>query len=131
MPDTCSRLLARTNRSERAEHIAEWIRLSGPKKVVAPVEEQTEEARQEMEESQSAISAQVEPKTPRRRHDIPTGNDRGRPESGINAAVRELGIERNEAQPRTTTTASPPRTPSPPHATLYNRVRNHPNGFLP
>src|SRR5260370_30305698 len=49
---------------ERAEHIAEWIRLT------------------EIE-----VSAQVAPK--------PQG---GRPESGIRAAARELGIERTDAQ---------------------------------
>jgi ParB family chromosome partitioning protein len=36
---------------------------------------------------QETISAQVEPKI-----------DRGRPEGGINAASRDLGIDRNEAQ---------------------------------
>jgi hypothetical protein len=53
---------------ERADQIAEWIRL-------------TEAER---------ISAQVEPEIPR---------GRGRPESGINAAARQLpGVDRNEAQ---------------------------------
>jgi ParB-like chromosome segregation protein Spo0J len=49
---------------ERAEHLAEWIRLT-----------------------EAEVSAQVAPK--------PQG---GRPESGIRAAARELGIERTEAQ---------------------------------
>jgi ParB family chromosome partitioning protein len=49
---------------ERAEHIAEWVRLT-----------------------EKEVSAQVAPK--------PQG---GRPESGIRAAARELGIERTDAQ---------------------------------
>lgn len=49
---------------ERAEHVAEWIRLT-----------------------EKEVSAQVAPK--------PQG---GRPESGIRAAARELGIERTDAQ---------------------------------
>jgi ParB family chromosome partitioning protein len=50
---------------ERADHIAEWVRLT--------------------EEKQSA---QLAPKAP-------VGH---RPQGGINAAVRELGIDRTEAQ---------------------------------
>jgi ParB family chromosome partitioning protein len=49
---------------ERAEHVAEWIRLN-----------------------EKEVSAQVAPK--------PQG---GRPESGIRAAARELGIDRTDAQ---------------------------------
>ena len=49
---------------ERADHIAEWVRLTAEKEV----------------------SAQSAPKLP------------GRPQGGINAAVRELGIDRTEAQ---------------------------------
>lgn len=63
---------------DRNEQEAEWIRL--------------------WEEEQAAVSAQLEPKAPRGRHDIPTGRPAHRPAGGINAAVRELGIERNEAQ---------------------------------
>jgi hypothetical protein len=56
--------------AERAAHIAEWVRLTGEKE----------------------ISAQLAPKIAK------DGSTRGRPESGINAAVRELGIDRSEAQ---------------------------------
>lgn len=51
---------------ERADHIAEWVRLTD-------------------EKNKGAICA-----------DIPRG--RGQPQGGVNAAVRELGIERTEAQ---------------------------------
>lgn len=54
---------------ERAEHVAEWVRLT-----------------------EQGIPAQVAPKIAK------DGSTRGRPESGINAAVRELGIDRTEAQ---------------------------------
>ncbi len=57
---------------ERAEHIAEWIRLTEEK----------------------LISAQVAPKSKSKTN--PKGS--GRQEGGINAAVRELGIDRTEAQ---------------------------------
>jgi ParB-like chromosome segregation protein Spo0J len=53
--------------TQRAQQIAEWIRLA--------------------EDRQSVVSAQVAPKVAH-----------GRPESGINLAARELGIERTEAQ---------------------------------
>jgi ParB-like chromosome segregation protein Spo0J len=53
--------------TQRAQQIAEWIRLA--------------------EDRQSAVSAQVAPKLAQ-----------GRPESGINFAARELGIDRTEAQ---------------------------------
>src|SRR5262249_52007282 len=54
---------------EEKEHIAEWIRLS---------------------EERERIKAQVAP--------MKKPHDRGRPNQGINAASRELGIERTEAQ---------------------------------
>ena len=57
--------------SERAENIAEWIRITGEK----------------------AVSAQLAPKLSARGR-----SGEGRPESGINAAVRDLGIDRTEAQ---------------------------------
>lgn len=57
---------------ERSEHIAEWVRLTEEK----------------------LKSAQVEPKSKTAAN--PRGS--GRQESGINSAVRQLGIERNEAQ---------------------------------
>jgi ParB family chromosome partitioning protein len=56
---------------ERSDHIAEWVKLTGEK----------------------VVSAQVGPKLSTRGH-----ADEGRPESGINAAVRELGITRQEGQ---------------------------------
>jgi hypothetical protein len=56
--------------SERAEHIAEWVRLTNEKMEQQP--------------------AQVAP--PVRKH------GHAQPGSGINAAVRELGIDRTEAQ---------------------------------
>jgi hypothetical protein len=56
---------------ERSEHIAEWVRLTGD----------------------IPDSAQVAPKLSSRGR-----AGEGRPESGINAAVRELGIDRTEAQ---------------------------------
>lgn len=52
---------------ERADHIAEWVKLTDEK-----------------------VKAQVAPLT--------KPHDRGRPNQGINAAVRELGIDRTEAQ---------------------------------
>lgn len=58
---------------ERDQHIAEWIRL-------------------EAERDVERISAQVAPKIAK------DGSSRGRPEAGINAAARELKIERTEAQ---------------------------------
>jgi ParB family chromosome partitioning protein len=54
---------------ERSEHVDEWIKLS---------------------KQRAEAKAQIEPWRPAH-----TG---GRPDQGINAAVRELGIERNEAQ---------------------------------
>ena len=57
---------------ERSEHIAEWVRLT--------------------EEKQAAVSAQLAPKLSARGR-----SGEGRPESGINAAVRELGVERTQA----------------------------------
>lgn len=57
---------------ERAEHVAEWVRLS----------------------EETVIPAQVGPKLPTKAN--PRGA--GRPESGVNAAVRELGIARTQAQ---------------------------------
>jgi ParB/RepB/Spo0J family partition protein len=59
---------------ERREHIVEWIRLT--------------------EERRKVIPAQLAPKS--KSESNPKGA--GRPESGINAAVRELGIDRTEAQ---------------------------------
>ena len=55
--------------AERSEHIAEWIRLT----------EEREQAK-----------AQLAP--------LERPYDRGRPNQGINAASRELGIERTEAR---------------------------------
>jgi ParB family chromosome partitioning protein len=52
---------------ERAEHIAEWVRLTDEK-----------------------VKAQVAP--------LDRPHDRGHANQGINAAVRELGIDRTEAQ---------------------------------
>ncbi len=60
--------------AERAAHIAEWVRLTDGEKV----------------------SAQVGPKLPKR--GVGQGVGGGRPEAGINAAVRKLGITRQEAQ---------------------------------
>jgi ParB family chromosome partitioning protein len=59
---------------ERADHVAEWIRLT--------------EERKEEKLVQDAPKSKTETN--------PKGS--GRPESGINAATRELGIERTEAQ---------------------------------
>jgi ParB family chromosome partitioning protein len=56
---------------ERDIQLAEWIRLA---------------------EERAAFSAQVDPKIAK------DGSTRGRPESGINQAARELGIERKDAQ---------------------------------
>jgi hypothetical protein len=53
--------------AERAEHIAEWVRITGEK-----------------------VKAQVAP--------LDRPHDRGRQNQGINAAVRDLGIDRTEAQ---------------------------------
>ena len=58
--------------AERSEHIAEWIRLV---------------------EERDRVSAQVEPKL-----SVRGRAGEGRPEAGIRAAARELGIDRNEAQ---------------------------------
>ena len=55
--------------TERASHIAEWIRLT---------------------EERERVKAQVAP--------LDRPHDRGRPNQGINTASRELGIERTEAQ---------------------------------
>jgi ParB-like chromosome segregation protein Spo0J len=63
---------------ERSEHIAQWMRLA-------------EERRKAAE-----VSAQFKPKLPLK--GVGQGVGGGRPESGINAAVRELDIDRNEAQ---------------------------------
>lgn len=57
---------------EKAEHIAEWIRLV---------------------EERGKVSAQVAPKL-----SVRGRVNEGRPKSGINAAARELGVERTEAQ---------------------------------
>jgi hypothetical protein len=54
---------------ERSEHVAEWVRLS--------------------EKNQKADAAQVAPHQPKKA---------GQQPGGINAATRELGIERTEAQ---------------------------------
>ncbi|WP_131311906.1 hypothetical protein [Siculibacillus lacustris] len=59
---------------EHDEHVSEWVRL-------------TEERE---------VSAQVAPKLPS--VGVGRGVGGGRPESGINAAVRELGIDRTGAQ---------------------------------
>ena len=59
---------------EHDEQVDEWIKLVDKKR--SEKEAQSEEG----------ISAQIEPKT------------RGRPESGVKAAARDLGVERNEAQ---------------------------------
>lgn len=58
---------------ERTRHIAEWIRLT--------------------EEKQTGVSAQPGPKLSRRGR-----SGEGRPKGGINAAVRELGVTRQEGQ---------------------------------
>ena len=54
---------------ERSEHVAEWVRLA------------------------DGVSAQVAPKLSDRGR-----NGEGRPQGGINAATRQLGIDRTEAQ---------------------------------
>jgi ParB family chromosome partitioning protein len=59
---------------DRADHVARWIDLA-------------------RERCEAGVSAQLEPKLSSRGRD-----GEGRPESGINAASRELGIDRNEAQ---------------------------------
>ena len=61
---------------ERAEHIAEWVRLT--------------------EEKADEVSAQVEPKL--RQRGAGQGIGGGRPESGINAATRDLGLDRTATQ---------------------------------
>lgn len=65
--------------TERAEHIAEWVRLA---------------------EEREQIKAQVAP--------LDRPHDRGRPNQGINAASRELGIDRTEAQRAVKIDALPP-----------------------
>lgn len=62
---------------ERGEQTAEWLRLV---------------AEEEAEAETLVLSAQLAPKIAK------DGSGRGRPESGISAASRELGIERTEAQ---------------------------------
>ena len=57
---------------ERMDQIAEWVRLT--------------------EEKSEIVSAQLEPKLSKR------GRVEGRPEAGVKAAARDLGIDRNEAQ---------------------------------
>jgi ParB family chromosome partitioning protein len=77
---------------ERADHIAEWVRLT-------------------------EVSAQVAPK--------PQG---GRPESGVRAAARELGVERTEAH-RAVKIASPPWPSWKPEDMMqgHNRHSHKPN----
>jgi ParB-like chromosome segregation protein Spo0J len=58
--------------TERSEHIAEWIKLT---------------------EERDRVSAQVEPKL-----SVRGRAGEGRPEAGVRAAARELGVDRNEAQ---------------------------------
>lgn len=61
---------------ERSEHIAEWIDLT-----------------EKQIEHQNSVSAQIAPKLSGRGR-----ANEGRPEGGLNAAARELGVERTEAQ---------------------------------
>lgn len=66
---------------ERDEHIAEWVRLAG--------------------KNDDRVSVQLAPKLSSRGRE-----GEGRPEGGINAAARELGVERTAAQ-RATKVAGP------------------------
>jgi ParB-like chromosome segregation protein Spo0J len=68
---------------ERDEHISEWVRLAG--------------------KNDDGVSAQDAPKLSARGR-----NGEGRPESGINAASRELGVERTAAQRATKVAAITP-----------------------
>ena len=65
---------------ERAEHVREWVRL-------------TEEKQQGASHQAEPVSAQLGPKLSRRGRE-----GEGRPEGGITAAVRELGITRQGGQ---------------------------------
>ena len=57
---------------ERSEHVAEWVRLA---------------------EQRDRVSAQLAPKLSHRGR-----NGAGRPSGGANAATREIGVKRTEAQ---------------------------------
>src|SRR5437868_10988 len=62
---------------ERSEHVAEWMRITDRKR----------------QAEKEAVPAQLAPKLSQRGRE-----NEGRPEGGINAASRELGIDRTEAQ---------------------------------